>query len=70
MKYNIFLHIFNLILAPCAAGSYWNQTTLDCELCPIDTYQEEIAQNQCNSCPPFLFSDVAGATSSTTCLSM
>ncbi|OUC45390.1 putative GCC2 and GCC3 [Trichinella nativa] len=36
---------------PCAMGSFFNITTLKCQLCPIGMYQNQVGQLACEACP-------------------
>uniref|UniRef100_A0A8B9JKP0 Signal peptide, CUB domain, EGF-like 3 n=1 Tax=Astyanax mexicanus TaxID=7994 RepID=A0A8B9JKP0_ASTMX len=51
----------------CAAGHYYNTSVHRCIRCPVGTYQSDLKQNYCISCPGNTTTDFDGATSVSQC---
>lgn len=56
---------------PCAVGTYFNTTSKTCIACPKGSYQSEIGQLQCKSCPNIAgrsgVTSITGARSAAEC---
>ncbi|KAI8520240.1 hypothetical protein Bbelb_034970 [Branchiostoma belcheri] len=52
---------------PCSEGTYYIGIDSECPSCPEGTYQDEVGQMTCKSCPSGMSTNGTGATSNATC---
>ncbi|XP_022082655.1 sushi, von Willebrand factor type A, EGF and pentraxin domain-containing protein 1-like [Acanthaster planci] len=55
------------VCAACTAGTMYNASTVECQLCPRGSYQEEQAQLTCIPCPPGTTTAAEGTKNATSC---
>jgi len=71
----MFCHILYIVfprhtcipIETCTAGHFYDQHTLHCTLCPMNTYQPELGKNYCIQCPALTYTDSTGAVSASQC---
>ena len=60
-----FFIIFSL--GNCQPGTFINETTDDCQVCPIGQYQDEPRKTSCKECGENLSTEKEGSSSSDAC---
>ncbi|EDO45805.1 predicted protein, partial [Nematostella vectensis] len=48
-------------------GTFYNEKSRNCSICPLGTYQDEMGQTVCKSCPSGTLTVVSGAINETLC---
>ena len=64
-KNKLYLQLFPIV--PCVPGTFYDNVTMVCQLCPRGSYQDEAGQSSCKSCNPGTWTAEDGATNATQC---